>query len=129
MQILSFFPGSILHTMPKHRMRSSTSLPMNSSCFLCNVEIPGDSKDLFEHFRSVHFITTDPPIKENPQFEQIQTQQQCHDLEELTFNDIAMECDVELPLDNDVSRWTSECVARKLRMEGFDSSVVERFRG
>lgn len=113
--------------MPKRRVRSSTSLPMNSSCFLCNIEIPGDSKDLFEHFRSVHFITTEPP-KENPPFEQNQTQQHCHDLEELTFSDIAMECDIDLPLDNDVSRWTSEDVARKLRMEGFDLLVVERFR-
>ena len=123
-----FFFRLHLLNMPKRRIRSSTNLPMNSSCFLCNIEIPGDSKDLFEHFRSVHFITTEP-AKENQSFEQDDKQDEhCPDLEELSFHDIAMECG-ELPLEADVSKWTSEDVARKLKMEAFDQSVIDTFKG
>jgi hypothetical protein len=39
-----------------------------------------------------------------------------------------MECG-ELPLDADVMKWTSEDVARKLKMESFDQSVIDTFKG
>jgi hypothetical protein len=39
-----------------------------------------------------------------------------------------MECG-EVPLDADVSKWTAEDVARKLRMETFDQTVIDTFKG
>jgi hypothetical protein len=126
-----FFRLHFVVKMPKRRLRSGSNLPMNSSCFLCNIEIPGDSKDLFEHFRSIHFITTEP-AKDSPIYIDEQPDDNendhCPDLEELSFHDIAMECG-EVPLDADVSKWTAEDVARKLRMEAFDQTVIDTFKG
>lgn len=103
------------------------NLPVNSSCFLCNIIVPGDAKDLFEHFRSVHFTNSGNSSPSHFNFDHIAPIQ--FPQYETISSDESTSTSMETQLDVDVMKWTTDDVAHKLHSEGFSSSIIDQLKG
>ena len=106
------------------------NLSASSSCFLCHAHVPGDTKDLFEHFRSVHFNNPNNSSLNSFTFNQNGSQLQFQHYETIS-SDSESNSSVsgESLVDSEVLKWTTEEVGQRMQMEGFSSSIIDLFKG